>query len=482
MNRFHAIPCALLLIVVQASAEEDLVIDGRTIHVDASTQIRVDDQVLPPGTPLPTSFGLRVEAQTAQDARRGGVPVAQTVVFSYAMRGPVTSIAPLRVLGQEVGVNASTVSEGLPGGSFDNLVVGNHLDVSGYIDNNSSLLATFVEYAPEPIARWLLSGPVTAINTNAQTADLGPQRISLAGVTLQDCGAALTVGAFVEIRANAITGFGANSILDSITSLSCVAPMPLGTPGALGGLHGLVDEVLSEQMFRFGPYVVTWDAATEFRFGVADDLEPGADLEIDGVFGADLAFAAQGIQFNVPTIRLEGPVSPANVIPGPEGSVSLMGNTVRRVAQLRDEDDVYADGLAAPRQIEVRGYLDRGGLRFATRARERGAPDLTSSRVGGPVQSIAGPVLTVLGVALDTTGATFEDAAGAAITAKDFFSAVSPGAMVEQTGTYNPQTHRLTGGVMALILAAAPAPARAPVAVAVGTMGDPNAVFADGFE
>ncbi len=482
MNRLNAASLLLLLLLGQVAADEVLIIDGRTVRVDATTQIRIDDQVLPPGSPLPTKFGMRVEALTGQNALRGGDPIAQTVVFSYAMRGPITSIAPLRVLGQEVGLNASTESEGLPGGSFDNLVVGNHLDVSGYIDTNSSLLATFVEYAPEPIARWLLSGPVTAVDAGAQTADLGPQRISLAGVAMDNCGASLTVGAFVDIRANAITGFGANSVLNSITSLTCVAPMPLGTPGALGGLHGLVDEVLSPNSFRFGPYVVTWDAATEFRFGVADDLEPGADLEIDGVFGADLAFVAQGIQFNVPTIRLEGPVAPANVVTGPEGSVTVMGNTVHRIAQLRDEDDVYADGLATPRQVEVRGYLDRGNIRFATRARTRGAPDLTSSRVGGPVQSITGPVVTVLGVSLDTTGATFEGAAGEPITAQDFFAAVTPGAMVEQTGTYDPQTHRLSGGVMALILAAAAPPARASVAVAVGTLGDLNALFADGFE
>ncbi len=481
MNALRAAPFFLLFAMGAASADS-LLIDGRTVHVDATTEIRVDDQPLPAGSLLPEKIGARLEVRLAEPVQRGGVAAAQTVVFSYALRGPVTSLTPLRVLGQELGVNASTETQGLPGGSFGNLIVGSHLDVSGYVDTNSSLLATFVEYAPEPIGRWLLSGPITAIDTGAQTANLGPQRISLAGIALQDCLAPLAVGAFVEIRADAIAGFNASSTLNSITSLTCVTPMPLGTPGALGGLHGLLDEVLSPDSFRFGPYVVTWNAATEFRFGVADDLDPGADLEIDGVFGPNLAFVAQGIQFNVPTIRLEGPVAPSDVVTGGNARVTLLGNTVYGVAQLRDEDDVYTGGITSARQVELRGYLDRGSVRFATRARTRGGPDLSSSRIGGPVEAVAAPTVTVLGITLDTSGATFEDPAGAAMTSQQFFAAIAPGALVEQTGTYDPASRRLSGGVMALILEAAPAPARSPVALAVGTMGDANALFFDGFE
>jgi hypothetical protein len=470
------------LAVSGSAAAQMIDVDGRAIAVDGNTRFIIDDVALPAGSPAPRKFGMRVEVDAGGVQAKGIAPLAQTVVFSYALRGPVTSLAPLRVLGQEVGVNSDTVTQGLPGESFANVTLGSHLDASGYIDTNSSLLATFVEYSPTPIARWLLSGRVTAVDAAAQSAALGPQRISLAGVAIDQCGASLDVGEYVEIRADAIVGFDAASSLDSITLLRCAAPMPIGTPGALGGLHGLVAQLVSPSSFRFGPYLVQWDDATEFRFGGPDDLAPGADLEVDGVFGIGDTFAAQGIQFNVPAIRLEGPVQPGDVVAGPQGSVTLLGNTVRRSAQLRDEDDVYALGLTSPRQVEVRGYLDGHELRFATRARARGAADPGDSRVGGPVERVDNAIVTVLGVALDTTDATFEDPAGAPMTREAFFAAALPGSHVEQSGSYDAATHRITGGVMALILAAPPAAARQVVALAVGTLGDPDQVFSDGFE
>ncbi len=470
----------ILLGTTLSFAAEVLDINGRMVVVDAQTQVIVDDQPLAPGAALPYKAGMRVEATYATTSQPRGVPAAATVVFSYAERGAVTSIDPLRVLGQEVTVTADTGLTGVPGGSIGNIALGDHLDVSGYVDTNSSLLASFIEYLPTPTPRWLLSGYVTAIN--GSEAMLGPQRVSLAGVTPIDCGAAVAVGQFVEIRADAIAGFTDNSLLDSVTRLACVTPVPLGTPGALGALTGIVGEALSSTSFAFGPYVVSYDDTTEFRFGSADDLVPGAALEVDGVFGANLSFAAQGIQFDAPMIRLEGPIAPADVQPGAEGSVTVLGNTVRRAAQLRDEDAIYASGIAQARQVELRGYLDHLGVRWATRARLRGAPDPANSRAGGPVASVARPLLSVLGLTLDSTGATFEDPAGNAIDADTFFAGALPGASVEQSASWN-GVDTLTGGVVALIAPLdPPMAAGATRSLIVGTLRGGDHIFANGFD
>ena len=472
--------CAFSCVTPPVLADSSLDVNGRTVVVDAQTQVFIDDQPLAAGAPLPDKPGMRIEATFATARGVRGVPAAATVVFSYAERGAVTSIDPLRVLGQEVTVTADTGLNGVPGGSIGNIGLGDHLDVSGYVDTNSSLLASFIEYLPTPTPRWLLSGYVTAVN--GSEAMLGPQRVSLAGVAPIDCGAAVAVGQFVEIRADAIAGFTSSSLLDTVTRLACVSPVPLGTPGALGALTGIVGEALSPTSFAFGPYVVSYDVNTEFRFGSADDLVPGAALEVDGVFGADLTFAAQGIQFDAPMIRLQGPVSPADVQPGADGSVIMLGNTVRRAAQLRDEDAIYASGIAQARQVELRGYLDHLGVRWATRARLRGAPDPADSRAGGPVDSVARPLLSVLGLTLDSTGATFEDPAGNAIDADTFFSGALPGAIVEQTGAWN-GTDTLTGGVVALIAPLdVPPPLASTPALIVGTLRAGDHLFADGFD
>jgi len=493
MKRSRAISAhvagVLLLAAACAAADDLLDVQGRAVLVGPQTQILVDDQLLAPGAAVPTKPGMRVEVNYASGsvsrapAAAPAAAAAATVVFSYVVRGPVTSLAPLRVLGQEVGVNANTKSTGLPGGSFANLQIGDNVDVSGYVDTNNSLVASFVEFLPVPSPRWLLSGYVSAA-APAMLA-LGPQQVDLAGVTPIACGVALAPGQFVEIRASANAPFGEASVLHNVQSLRCTAPVPIGSPGALGALNGVVGEALAPGSFQFGPYVVSYDAATVFRYGSSGDLVPGAAIEVDGTFGNNLQFAAAAIQFAAPMIRLEGPVTPAGVTSGPEGTVSLLGNTVTRSAQLRDQDGIYAGGIAQDRQVEVRGYQDRNGDLFATRARLRGAPDLADVRIGGPVAAIARPLLDVLGNTLDSTGATFEDPAATPISADVFFALAAPGATVEQTGSYDVSSRTLTGGVVALIVPLDPAPPVPPIAapaLIVGTLLGTDRVFAAGFE
>ena len=471
------------MLSVAARADDVLHVQGHLVPIDSGTTVIVDGEVLPPGAPLPLNRGMRVEASFPAAAARapGAVVAAGTVIFSYAVRGAVTSTSPLRVLGQEVTVTGDTGSAGLPGGDIGNVALGDHLDVSGYVDTNSSLLASFVEFLPTPTPRWLLSGYVTAVNGNE--AMLGPQRVDLTGVSPIDCGPGVSVGQFVEIRADAIPGFSATSLLDSVSRLTCVSPVPLGTPGALGALNGIVGTILSNTSFQFGPYVVSHDATTEFRFGSADDLQPGAAVEVDGVFETGLGFTAQGIQFDAPIIRLEGPATVADVVPGGDGTVHIMGNTVRRAAQLRDEDFIYENGIDQSRQIELRGYLDHLGNRWATRARLRGAPDSANARVVGPIESVARPQMTVLGLTLDTTDAiAFEDPAANPIDADTFFAGALPGATVEQKGAWD-GIDTMTGGVVALIAPVdTPPPPGAPRALIVGTLLGGDLVYFNGFE
>lgn len=469
-----------------AGADDVIDIQGRRVVVGPSTEVVVDGELLPPGSPVPQKPGLRVEARLVPAVGpqgAGGVEPAVTVIFSYALKGPVTSVEPLRVLGQEMTVTADTVTAGLPGGSIGNVAVGDHLDVSGYVDSNASVLASFVEFSPTPIAKWLLSGYVTDIV--ADEIGVGPQRVGIAGVVPQGCGDPLAIGQFVEIRADAMPVFDADTVLDTVTDLRCATPVPIGTPGALGALNGIVGTILSNTSFEFGPYAVTFDATTVFRFGSVGDIVPGAALEVDGVFGDNNAFAAQGIQFDAPMIRLEGPAGIEDVVPGADGTVTLLDNLVRRSAQVRDEDGIFVDGLTQPRQIEVRGYIDRLGNRYATRARFRGAPDPTDARAGGPVEWVERPELGVLGLTLDTTGALFEDPAEQPITEDEFFLDAVPGALVEQNGSWDAATRTITGGV-ALLVARVEPPPPMPAGVGrsllFGTLRGTDRIFADGFE
>jgi len=104
---------ALLCAVRIAMAGDVLDVQGRSVIVGPQTQVIVDDQLLPLGSAVPSKPGMRVEVTYASGGAINaplapGPAAAATVVFSYVVRGPITSLAPLRVLGQEVGISADT--------------------------------------------------------------------------------------------------------------------------------------------------------------------------------------------------------------------------------------------------------------------------------------------------------------------------------------------------------------------------------------
>ena len=87
-------------------ADDVLLINSHAVRVDAGTSIVVDGETLPAGSPVPNKPGLRAEARynaATTAAGVNGAAAAATVVFSYAVRGPVTSTTPLRVDGGMVG-------------------------------------------------------------------------------------------------------------------------------------------------------------------------------------------------------------------------------------------------------------------------------------------------------------------------------------------------------------------------------------------
>ncbi|HSS07693.1 MAG TPA: hypothetical protein VLK83_11225, partial [Rhodanobacteraceae bacterium] len=53
-------------IAAPALADDVLDVQGRRVVIGPQTEIVVDDQVLPPGSPVPQKPGLRVEARFAQ--------------------------------------------------------------------------------------------------------------------------------------------------------------------------------------------------------------------------------------------------------------------------------------------------------------------------------------------------------------------------------------------------------------------------------
>lgn len=355
-------------------------------------------------------------------------------------RGPVTQRDPLAVLGQVQTVTADTVLE-----NFTALAVlqpGNIVETSAVLDVNGTAIATRIKYLPNGARRWKLAGRVNALDTGMQTARIGEQQVSLAGITAIGC-APLAVGSSVDASAVPVAGFEPGQVL-ALDELRCLASGTAGSPGALGAVEGSIAVVDSVTQFQLAGLTVQHAAGTQFRFGNAADLDVGVRLEVEGVYVNAATLSAAKIRFVRPRIRIEAPAIATDVVPGT--SIRLLDEVFLDNPQVRDEDGLLVTGLSTPRQLEVRAYADSAGNLYATRARiRRNDPRPTEIVLAGPVQQIAPPQFRILGITVRSGPATqFRDRLGQALSAEQFFAALTDGMLVEaEDATYNAATREL---------------------------------------
>lgn len=479
--------------VAQATSAGHVTVNDRVFDIADDASVLIDDDPV-------TLHEMHERIQGAEGWRSKSVVLGPDatlssgsvshIEFENNLKGPITSTAPLRVLGQPFTVNGNTVLVGFT--DVSQLAVGQFLEVSGFVDTDSSVIASRVardDSSPNP---WRISGFLTQFDGGASTATIGSppggQPISFVGITPTGCGTGPNVGDFVTALATPIPAFTPGNVVDTVTQLSCTPIVPAGATDDHDAFEGLIESVIDPTTFTIAGFTVTVVPTTLFKFGNADDLAPGVRIEVEGTFTSPTALDARRIRFILPSIRFRAPVASADVLPGV--SITILGNTVLDNAQDRDEDDIMANGLAETTQVEVRAYMDLLGQLFATRVRSRGGPSSNHYNLQAPAETITRPTLTALGLTIDTASSTFEDDNHNPITADQFFAAVSVGTLVEiDDAQFDALNNRLFGGVASLsddgaasaLKAQTVGPASANVSGAVSTL-DLDLVFKNGFE
>lgn len=481
---------AVSTVAMAASAPVVTINDTHAYSVDANTTITLDGVAISATQlgDLGMGFNTQINAVNAGPTASGGN--ATQVALRNLLKGPVTSIDPLRVLNQPVTANADTILRDIPGNDLANLVAGDHLEVSGVLDANNSIVAGRARFRTG-LDGWKLSGLVSGL-VDHQFA-IGTQLVDFAGITPINCVPALQNGQFVEISMLANAAYTPTSVLHQVTAITCEDPTLVAPPGTtLVSVEGIVsalpDPLPDPAAFSLLGADVVATAQTEYRGGAADDLDVGVRVEVTGFYDAALhTLLAQEIRFVQAQVRFEAPVAPADVVAG--DSIAIMGTMVSFNAQTRDQDGIAATGLTAAAQIEVRGLVDAAGNVSATRVRDRGNSDLNDTRLRGPVSLVSAPQLVVLGVTVDTSSTSFRDAAHAPISAAAFFALVQPGTLIEaEHAVYNPATNGLRPGVLTLVdeglPTGAPALKAGTAAVSRGTVTQlgVDTIYGDSFE
>lgn len=416
-----------------------IIINGdRHFQIAAGTNLSLDDQ---PITELELSgrgngFVARVDVgdDVSPDFTSG---TAVNVILEHLVKGPVTSVAPLEVLGQPVFTTGDTVLVNLA--AVGDLVVGDRVEVSGLAGTGNVIEATRLERkASLPV--WKLVGPVSGLVGN--TLNIGTQPVDFTGVTPRDCAGGLANGDRVAIKATEIPGFAPGNTVDTVTDLECRAPglqVPPGTTANVlrAEIEGFVDDVSAfPPSFSVSGQAVLTTVGTAYEGGAEVDVALGVKLEAEGSLNvATGVLTAAKVRFRQTRVRMEGPAT--TVTPGE--SVVVMGLTVHATPFTEDADNVL--GGSGGIQVRARGFVDGSGQIFADRLELRNlTPSNSGVRLRGPVSGIPGePVFAILGITIDTTGTlTFLDQAGNSLTSGQFFGNIAVGTPVDaETGTFD---------------------------------------------
>ncbi len=413
-----------------------VIVNGDTrLEVDDSTQVRIDGDDNPSASDL--AEGMFVSFETGDDTTSTfSTGTALTINVNTEVKGPVTSVSPLRVLEQLVIVTGDTVLENMPAGGVAALAVGAEIEVHGPRGASGEIQASRIEYKPAGIPTWKLSGTVSSVSSSSFR--IGNQQVLLDGVSPRDCDSGFANGVRVEAKFNRSPGFQPGTALSGTTDIECrnatlsTPENPLGYQ-VISEFEGVVTRPVAANRFELNGQPVELRASTQFRNGTREDLLLGVRLEAEGKFDTLTgALVAREIKFKGNRVRIEAPFAS-----GDQNGISLLGIPVLITPITEDEDGIAAG--ASGLQIEVRGFTDSTGQVIAEQIRERGDADSTDVRLRGPASDISDSGFSILGIRIDTdTAREFRDRNGLLIDRATFFSRLFDGTNVSaEDATYD---------------------------------------------
>ena len=229
---------------------------------------------------------------------------------------------------------------------------------------SGQVIATYIELE-SALAEYKAIGIVAALDTTAETFDLGGVTVDYSGASLSEFeGAALSNGQLVEIRLPS-ANFTAPASAEA-TEVELL-PVPEIEEGAEVEVEGYIDRFVSASDFSVGGVPVTANAATSYENGSSGELGLNVRVEVEGTANAAGVIVAEDIEFKSDkAIRVEGTVTDVDVT---ASTVTAMGLTfeIRGSTEMEDDrDDVEPftiDNLLPGDYVEIRGVFRGSGHR-----------------------------------------------------------------------------------------------------------------------
>jgi Domain of unknown function (DUF5666) len=380
---------------------------------------------------------VTIRGRVNDDGRNG---TATQVIGEDAVEGPVTAVdavaGTLVVAGQSVLVDADTsFDDNIPGATLAGLLVGDFVEVAGFLDASGAVRATRIEKKPAGgIVE--VNGVVSNLDTVNSRFRINALDVSYATAVLDDFpGGQISNGDFVEAKG---TTFVAGVL--QATKVEKKGPGADDDGDARREIEGLITRYVSATDFDVSGRPVTTTPSTVYENGSVTDLALNLKVEVEGNTDAAGVLVARKVSIRrAGNIRVTSQVDSVDVA---AGTLVVLGITVKVDAMTRLEDKSDADeesfslaDIVVGDYVEVRGaeFPAASGQLLARRLEREDADD--RSIVQGPVTAVAAPNLTVFGVTVQTgAGTEFEDLADLSISSGTFFGLVAPGDMVKARG------------------------------------------------
>lgn len=351
---------------------------------------------------------------------------ATRVYFNDNVEGPIQAITvidsvtrELTVLGQTVIATADTRFENV---TFGSLAVNNVVEVSGLIRDNGVIQATFIGKKSDDFSDGSsveVKGVIGNLNTTAQTFTISAVTVGYAGADLTGLETPLADGDTVEVKGIFSAGVLLASRIETEDDLYITAST------AWLEIEGYISSVVSGGEFVLNNVIVRTTTSTRYSGGTAADLISGARIEVEGNYSNGILTATE-IEFR-DDITLQAKVD--SVASDNLTLAGIAGLTVS--ADALTEVDGAADSFAAitpGRFIKVIGKWSPGENSVIASKIEVENPSSTIEiKLRGPLSSAGDPFITLLGATIDTTGASYRDAAGGSLTAAQFFAQAAAG-------------------------------------------------------
>lgn len=348
---------------------------------------------------------LKLEETVADDFSSG---TATEIDANHLFIGPVTTTAPLSVLGQQVTVLEETEIDGIRNDSTANLSVGDIVRVSGYSNRLGGNIATRVDAPTGGSGYWWLTGIAEDLVANDAFTIEG-QRIVLNGV-IPDCATGLANGALVAVKATPIPSFTNGDDIDTTLAVTCQSialPKLVNDDQDIDELpaemEGIVMEISNRSEFTLDDQAVEISNNVSFTGGEESDFMVGAKVEVEGTLDPDSAIlTANRIIFHQRPIEIEAPLTSSDVTINE--SVRFFGLDIT-TNKLVVEDDLIVSGGQVDQQVRLNGFVDEEQVPYAIQLSIRGVADDEDITLKGPVSDVESNGFDIMGISVEGSSA-----------------------------------------------------------------------------